>query len=144
MSKHNDILDDSFHPDNPDDETRIIGQWTLVASLIPEAVGPVVAALEEAGIEEARFEKEKLSVNQTGIIPISAQELGNIKTLVYVRNQDAEQVKALIDALPEPEPYVSELSGSDEALHKLWLKVLILMVAFLGGYLYWRLFMMNL
>ena len=135
MGYEDDILD------APEESGRdpINGDWALVASLVPEQVNDAIVALEAAGIEDFHFKKEMPSTDGTGIIPLTAEQIGNIKTLVYVRPVQAAQAKALLEVLPEPTlaPERSEVATKTQRtwLIGLGLFILVLVVFLLLQFL---------
>lgn len=118
-----DILDE---PEDRGHPSQYKG-WILVATLTPEEVGNLVLALEEAEIEEENlyFHKEMPSKVGNIIVPLTAHELGNIKTMVYVAPESVDEVMLIVDLLPEPEPFVSSLSAKDLELQRLWMRLVI-------------------
>lgn len=94
--------------DAPDDHERPsqYNGWILVATLAPEQIADLVHALEEAAIDagDLYFKKDIPSKVGNIIVPLTANELGNIKTLVFVSPESANKVQLIVDQLPEPAP----------------------------------------
>lgn len=118
--------------DAPEEKSKpaIKQDWALVASLTTEQIANLVPRLEAANFIDVRLEKETATLNHTGIIPVSATQLGDMKTLLYVKPEEAVAIKAIVDALPKSKVSTPEENSKDQNQYKLW------MVLMVGGILF--------
>ncbi|BDS10176.1 hypothetical protein [Aureispira anguillae] len=100
-----------------------------------EELADVIALLEENGVY---FELKKVmgSMNDTGIVPMAATQLGNIDTIVYVAENEHTLVDVIMEAYYEereaiPKNEEIQLTEKDKGKNQAFILLSILFLLFI-------------